>query len=110
MTNKIYSMLGIARKAGKLLLGSDVCDNGLKKGKINLLILAQDASDRTKKDFINACNYQKVPYRIYGERKYLGKFTGKDEIVVLGICSEDFSNVILPMIDHSISSGGGING
>ena len=52
MTNnmqKIHSLLGIAMRAGKLVSGEDGTMIDLKKGKLNLVIVAEDASNNTKK-------------------------------------------------------------
>ena len=54
MTNnmqKIHSLLGIAMRAGKLVSGEDGTMIDLKKGKLNLVIVAEDASNNTKKLF-----------------------------------------------------------
>ena len=46
---KIFGMLGLARRAGKLIYGSDAAVNAVRSGKAKAVILAADASDRTKK-------------------------------------------------------------
>lgn len=109
--NKIYSMLGLAKKAGNLLLGNDVCEKGLKAEKIKLIILSKDCSDRTAKNFTSICLSQSIPYRIFGDKYSLGKFTGKDEVAVAGLCDSQFADVILNLIDESaVILGGEKNG
>lgn len=101
MSDKIFSMLGLARKAGKLLSGSDVCEHAVKSGKVFLLIISGDSSEGTKKNFQDMCSYRRVPFRILGDRYRLGKCTGKDERVVIALTDKGFSDVILKMIDES---------
>lgn len=105
MTSKIYSMLGLATKAGKLVSGSDVCERALKSGKVTMVILSEDASEATKKSFRDMCEYRKIPYRIFGDRYNLGKHAGKDERAVLGICDTGFTEQVLRMIDSLIIGG-----
>lgn len=47
MNNKLLSLLGIARRAGRLSLGYDSAEEAMKNGKSRLLILAGDLSERT---------------------------------------------------------------
>ena len=47
MNNKLLSLLGIARRAGRLSLGYDSAEEAMKNGKSRLLILAWDLSERT---------------------------------------------------------------
>ena len=106
ITNKAFSMIGLAKKAGKVMTGSDVCERGLKTNKIDLLIISEDASEGTTKSFKDMCNYRKIDFIVFGDRQTLGKFTGKDEIVVVGICDKGFSDVISRLIDESRNIGG----
>ena len=110
MINKIYSMLGLAKKAGKLLTGSDVCERAIKSGKVTLVILSSDCAEGTAKKFKDMCSFRNVTYRILGDRYDLGKILGKDERVVVALCDKGFSDVILRMIDDSLLIGGEKNG
>lgn len=63
MTNnmqKIHSLLGIAMRAGKLVSGEDGTMIDLKKGKLNLVIVAEDASNNTKKLFKDKSSFRHV--------------------------------------------------
>ena len=45
--NKILNLLGLAKKARKLVLGTDTSVAMLKSNKLTLLVIATDASDST---------------------------------------------------------------
>ena len=108
MNNKIYSFLGLAKKAGKLVSGGDTCMRAVKSGKVLLIIVAADASDNTKKEFTDACRYRGTDIRFFGEKDLLGKFVGKDLRTVIGILDEGFSSKLKEDIDRlSIENGGG---
>ena len=51
INNNILGLIGLAMKAGKISFGADSVEEDCKKGKIHLLIIAQDASERTQKKF-----------------------------------------------------------
>lgn len=99
-------MVSLAKKAGRIMSGSDVCEKGIKSNKIDLLIISEDASEGTKKNFIDACKYRNIDFRIFGERAELGKAIGRDEIVIIGICDTGFSDAISKLIDESRNIGG----
>ena len=41
--------LGLCRRAGKLLIGADLCAGAVKRGETKLIVLASDASENTRK-------------------------------------------------------------
>ncbi|MBR4039777.1 MAG: ribosomal L7Ae/L30e/S12e/Gadd45 family protein [Clostridia bacterium] len=53
----LYSMLGIAMRAGVLTLGSDGVLGAIAAGKAALVLLDAGASDNTKKKFRDSCAY-----------------------------------------------------
>ncbi len=50
MNDKLLSLLGIARRAGRLSLGFDVAAEAMRSGKSSLLLLADDLSERTMRN------------------------------------------------------------
>ncbi len=48
--NKIVSLLGLARRAGKLVFGYDAVVGSIKEEKAKLLLIACDMSPKTKKN------------------------------------------------------------
>ena len=55
INNKVLGMLGISAKAGKVLSGTDVVLDGIKRRKVKLVIVAEDAAERTVKNMTLAC-------------------------------------------------------
>lgn len=55
--DNVLSMLGIAAKAGRVASGEYQTENMVKSGKSHLVIVAEDASDNTKKTFRNKCEF-----------------------------------------------------
>ena len=61
MQNKKYlSMLGIARRAGKLSMGHDMALKAVKEKKAKLIVLASDISPRLIEEFKRACGYDGI--------------------------------------------------
>ena len=57
---KLYNMIGMAKRAGKLAGGESMVLDAIRSGKAKLVIIAEDASDNTKKMFHDKCAYYKV--------------------------------------------------
>ena len=77
MTDKILNLIGLAMKAGKAVSGEFSVEKCIKSGKAKLLIMAEDASDNSKKKFTDKCNYYNVPVIIYSTKEDLGRALGK---------------------------------
>ena len=94
MKNKILSLLGIVLRSGNLVSGDDTTLSDLKKGKIKLIIIANDASENTKKLFKDKSEYRDVPYIIDFTKEELGKSIGKSGRAVIGIKNDQFATKI----------------
>ncbi len=105
--NKVYSLLGLAKKAGQLLSGDETVERTIRAGKAVLVIVAGDASENTKDKFKSMCSFREVSYREFGEKFELGRCTGKEVRSVISIQSKDFKNGLLKIIDNQISEAGG---
>ncbi|MHB1392479.1 MAG: L7Ae/L30e/S12e/Gadd45 family ribosomal protein [Clostridia bacterium] len=110
--NKVYSMIGLANKAGKLVTGEDAVRNSIRSGKVKLAVVAEDASDNTKKRFKNSAAFYKVSLITWGLKEELGSSIGKSERSVLGITDENFSKSLkeklLAEVNKNEKPGGGL--
>ena len=66
--NKALSMIGLATKAGKVASGEFCTEKEVKSGRACLVIVADDASDNTKKKFQNMCDFYQVPIYFYKDK------------------------------------------
>lgn len=101
MENKVYSMLSLCMKAGKLVSGEFATENALKDGKVYLMITPEDASDNTKKKFSDMCAFRNVPYEQFGTKKTLGAAIGKEERSSIGIVDKGFSDAIRKLLQKA---------
>ncbi len=99
MINKLYSMLGIGKKAGLIVLGETGCVQSIKKNKSKLVILSVDASDNTKDKIITLCDFHKVKYYTVGNKQELGYSVGKNLSSIISITDLKFSEVIADIIE-----------
>lgn len=97
---KIVNFLGLAMRAGKVKTGESVIINEIKKHKIQLVIIAEDASENTKKVIQNKCESYHISFRIFGTRSELGQALGKAERVNVGITDQGFAKKLLSIIEE----------
>ena len=97
--DRVLSMLGMAAKAGKIESGEFSTEKAVKGGRGRLVIVAEDASDNTKKMFTNMCKYYKVPFVVFGTKEELGHWVGKAYRASICILDEGFAKAVLKKIN-----------
>lgn len=97
--NKIYGLLGLCMKAGKICFGTESCIDMLNKRKIKLLILAKDSSERTIENFQRICEFNNVPLYIFSSKDELSKSIGKNNKTVFGIRDKNLADAIKKILD-----------
>lgn len=97
---KVYSMLGLAMKAGKVASGEFAAEKSIKSGKAWLVIVSEDASDNTKKMFSNMCEFYEVPRYFFGTKQELGYAIGKAMRSSLAITDENFAKSIVKNLEQ----------
>ena len=97
--NKTMGLIGLATKAGKTAGGEFLTEREVKSGRAALVIVAEDASDNTKKKFQNMCEYYKVPIRFYGDKDTLGHAMGKQFRASLAVLDEGLAKGIRKHMD-----------
>ena len=72
--NKIFSYLGLAARARRLVSGEFSTEQAVKRNKAYIVIVATDASENTKKNFRDMCTYYKVNIYFYGNKENIKPF------------------------------------
>lgn len=101
MTNniKVLGMLGLCTKAGGVLSGTDACIDLLERRKAKLIIVAEDAADRTKKNIEFIAKQNNVRICFFGTIEEISKAIGKKNKAVIAIRNKNFADAILKIID-----------
>lgn len=93
--NKIYSMLGIAKKGGKISIGFDAACLDIKHKKSILVIIAVDASEKTKENIQFLCKKHDIEYVEYGKKEILGRSIGRKVVSVMSINDKNIASYLL---------------
>ena len=105
MHRPIYNMLGLAKRAGFIVSGSDMVLAAIRRRRAHLVIVSQDAADNTKKCFRDKCAYYQVPYYEFGDKWTLGKSIAKQMRVSLALTDAGFAQALVKKLDETTKGG-----
>ncbi len=97
--NKVFSLLGIAMRGRNLVSGEHQTLEAVKKGTAMLVVIAEDASDNTKKLFSDKCSFYKVPVFRYGTKENLGRAIGKDFRSSVCVCDAGLADAVRKQLE-----------
>ncbi len=98
--NKVLSLLGIAMRGRNLVSGEFQTLEAIKSGKAMLVIVAEDASDNTKKLFHDKCSFYEVEVIQFGTKEQLGRAIGKDFRSSVCVCDAGLADAIGKQLDR----------
>lgn len=96
---KLLGMLGLASKASKITFGADSTIEAINKKKVKLIIIAEDASERTKNKFMELAQKNNISIYIITNIEDLSKSIGKKNKAVVGLIDFNFSKAIIEIIN-----------
>jgi len=113
----VLRMIGLSMRAGKLVFGSNLVVSAIRSpNKPKLVLIAEDASDNTKKKVIDGCTFHSVKYL---NTQYSGsvfsKTIGKTfDVMVVAVTDDGLAKTIINKIndpgvaESGITAGGAI--
>ena len=99
MEKKVLSLLGLSAKSGNLVSGEFSTEKAVKEHKAALVVVAEDASDNTKKSFSNLCAYYHVPMIVFADKETLGHAIGKQFRASIAVTQDGFAKAILKLTE-----------
>jgi len=99
INNKVYGLLGLTSKAGKLAFGTDSCLEMIAKHKVKLIIVAEDSSERTINNFREKCKQNNIDFYVFGKKEDLSKSIGKVNKTVIGIKDKNLAGAIIKILN-----------
>ena len=97
--NKVLSLLGLAKRAGKVVSGEFSTEAAVKSAKAYQVVVSEEASANTKKKFQNMCTYYEVPIYFYGNKEELGRCIGQEFRASLAVTDPGFVDAIRKQLE-----------
>ena len=104
---RILSLLGFAKKAGKLVTGSNAVLRSILYGDAYLVIVTNDAGKSVKDKFKRLCEENDVKFFVFGEEGLFEQATGEKNKVIYSVCEAGFSNKLVQLIEGFKKNNGG---
>lgn len=95
MKDNALRFLGICRKAQKLVSGDTAVFKAVQSGDAELVIIASDASDNTKKRFQDKCSTYGITAVTAFTVADLGSVTGHEVRAVCAVTDEGLAKAVL---------------
>ena len=102
MPNKVLSLLGMARRAGKLAWHEAANLAAIRSGNAKLLILAIDTGRSTEKRYLDKCLSFCIPLVRFTSRNNLGESLGCSPRAAVAVLDEGFAAKILTLLEKEI--------
>lgn len=93
--NKFYDFLGLTKRSGNILEGYSKCDEQRNRKRIYLFIISNDASNTTRKKFINHCTTKKINVIEDFTKEELGESIGRDEVKVIAVLDKNMADKLM---------------
>ena len=105
INNKVCGLIGLATRAGKVVFGTEAVLKEIERNKVKLIIIATDASERTKMKFKNISSDKNIPIMEYLKTDEVSKAIGKDNKAIIGLKDINFSKQIIKIINGGEAIG-----
>lgn len=101
MNNKLLSLLGLAKRAGRITLGHDVVVDSINKGKSTLILFTKDCSEKSLKDIRLLCEKSNIPIKQTNLTKDDVRQFFNREYGIISINDKGFSKKALSLLEEN---------
>ena len=103
---KTLKLLGLAKRANKLVTGEDAVINLLKQNKLKIVFVASDASLKQKDKFEKKCFFYKTQLNNNYTCDELSSAVGKPMCKILGVTDQGFTDALNKSLNGGANNEG----
>lgn len=100
MNDPVFSLMGIAIRAGKVESGEAAVRKAIIRGKVSLLLIATDVAPRTREHFQAMAQENNLSVRNYGTKLQWGIVLGKRPRGLIAITDRGFAQNFLNKLEE----------
>jgi ribosomal protein L7Ae-like RNA K-turn-binding protein len=97
-SRRALGLLGLAARAGAVVSGTEEVRRAVRKGRLVLVLIAQDASDNSRGKLIPLLRTQGVDFIERFDRATLGGAAGKAQLSALGVLRSSFATPLRTLL------------
>jgi len=91
----VEAVLGFARRAGRLAVGTQAALRSAQQRRAKALLVARDASDRLRRNAERVAAMSAIPLLEWGTKDSLGTALGRGEVGILAVCDENLAKSLV---------------
>jgi ribosomal protein L7Ae-like RNA K-turn-binding protein len=88
------ALLGLARRAGAVVKGTDATRKALRVGEVRLVIVAQDAAEAQRRKVLPLAEARGVSWTVAGTKEELGLAVGAGPLTAVGVTETGLAEVL----------------
>lgn len=110
--NKVYGLLGLARRAGGVVPGTEAVREAVRDGRARLVVLATDASPAQLDKVERTLAGRPAPRVSFGDRSGLGAALGKRPVSAVAVTHPSFAHQIVAELEQGseVVASSGVEG
>jgi len=105
--DRILSLLGFAKKAGKLVTGSNAVLRSILSLEAGIVIVNEDAGKSVKEKFARLCRENDIKFYILGRGEEFERATGERNKIIYSVTDEGFSGKLVQLAEGLEKNNGG---
>lgn len=90
-TTDALGILGLARRAGVVVYGTEAARRVVRDGSARLVLVASDASEVQRQKLLKLLSHRDVPWAEAGTRQELGAAIGSAPVAAVAIMADSFA-------------------
>ena len=98
--DRVYGMLGLAARAGKIVSGSDAVIGAIRLGNVQLLIITKDISRNSLDKILKNMGSGEITCYSFGTSEDLGFALGKPDRTVAAVTDKSFAEGISAILEN----------
>ena len=100
MTKDVLNFIGLMNRAGALITGTDLVLNGVRSGKVKMVLIDSLVSENTFKKVTDKCKFYNVSYIKADSSVDLGLAIGNSNRKIIGITDQNFVKALKEKLEH----------
>lgn len=105
---RVEDVLGFSRRAGRMALGAGAVERSVARREAKALVIASDASPRTRRHAERYANQCKIPLYEWGTKDSLGAALGRNEVGIVAILDDRFALSLRQVLEGSVGDEKGL--
>jgi len=100
MSGSLWQLLSLCLRARRLVSGDAAVNKAMKSNSVHLVLLANDASDRTKETVRKRAREHDIPIAFCGSKSSFGRILQRPPRAVVAITDKHFARGILRALER----------